>query len=112
MDKGSVFEVFLPLVDGEEELPKTTAIGIAKTSRKLKILLVDDELRLRQTGRQILEAMGHTVVTASDGKEAIYILDAKQDFDVALLDLTMPVMTGKEAYEVIKKRWPDLCVAI
>jgi CheY-like chemotaxis protein len=78
----------------------------------LRILLVDDEEQIRLLGRAILKSLGHQTVTAANGRAAIDLLTTDPAFDVVLLDLTMPVMSGKEAFQEIRRRWPTLPVAI
>lgn len=77
-------------------------------SKKLKILVVEDEKVLNSAYQMILEKTGHAVAVAYDGEEALAVLD---DFkpDVILLDLKMPNLDGLgflRAYEKmnLKKR--------
>lgn len=57
------------------------------------ILIVDDELVIRELVRRTLSAAGHAVVTANDGKMALEQLGAS-DFDVVVSDMRMPGMDG------------------
>ena len=77
-----------------------------------RILLVDDEDLVRQSGEALLVALGHTVVTASSGQFAIEMLQCDASFDAVLLDLKMPEMSGIETYKHIQNLWPELPVAI
>jgi CheY-like chemotaxis protein len=67
------------------------------------ILLVDDDEMLRRMITRRLEKMGFTVLTASDGIEALDVFREKMD-DIAciLLDLTMPRMGGEEAFRELR----------
>lgn len=67
----------------------------------MRVLIVDDVLINRRLGRRILEKQGHSVQTAENGMQAIERLE-KEDFDVVLMDLQMPVMDGFEAMRVIR----------
>ncbi len=58
-----------------------------------------------------MKGLGHSPTEAADGQQALNLLE-QEKFDVVLLDLTMPRMSGKEVYVEIHKRWPDLPVAI
>ena len=102
------------------ELPISASVGtkaikppalVVSNGRPLRILLVDDESMVRNAGQALLRGLGHQPAVAGSGQEALTMLEA-ESFDVVLLDLTMPNMSGKEAYVQIHRRWPDLPVAI
>jgi CheY-like chemotaxis protein len=67
-----------------------------------KILLVDDEEDIRTSLRRFLEKEKHKVKEAQDGKEAIKILE-KEKFDIVILDVLMPGLTGIDVAQQIKK---------
>ena len=69
------------------------------------VLIVDDEEGLRETYREALEAAGHICYTASNGKIALEVL-ARQDVDVALLDVVMPEMNGPTLFQKMRKDYP------
>jgi len=60
-----------------------------------RILVAEDEPAFRELIREVLQAQGHSVVTAGDGVEALEQL-ARQDFDLVLTDIRMPRMDGLE----------------
>ena len=65
------------------------------------ILVVDDNLENRETLRRRLEKQGHLVVEAADGAEALAAV-AKENFDLVLLDVMMPIVGGYEALQKLK----------
>jgi CheY-like chemotaxis protein len=66
--------------------------------QRATILVVDDESGMRNLARAILENSGYTVLTASDGGDAIRVFQQHAaEVAAILLDLTMPVMSGEEA---------------
>lgn len=67
-----------------------------------RILVVDDEERIREVIRTYAEFEGHEVKEASDGIEAVEICK-KEDFDVIVMDIMMPRLDGFSAYKEIKK---------
>nr|MEE4268976.1 sigma-54 dependent transcriptional regulator [Candidatus Krumholzibacteria bacterium] len=67
------------------------------------VLIVDDELAIRETLEQILSYEGYAVLKAGSGAEALELVDKKQP-DVMLLDIKMPQMDG---FEVLAKLGPD-----
>ena len=77
-------------------------------SRKIKVLMVDDEEKFRSTTRKILNRRGFDTSLAGSGQEALDKL--KDEPDVVVLDIKMPGMDGHETLQEIKKRRPDLPV--
>ncbi|MBU5426042.1 response regulator transcription factor [Tissierella pigra] len=67
-----------------------------------RILVVDDEERIREVIREYGEFEGHQVLEAKDGMEAVNICK-EQDFDVIVMDIMMPKLDGFSAYKEIKK---------
>ena len=72
-------------------------------SNKIKILYADDEQELRFLVDNQLTNEGFTVETADDGDTAIAMLD-KNSYDVVLLDIRMPRLSGIEVLKHIKKQ--------
>jgi CheY-like chemotaxis protein len=68
-----------------------------------QILLVEDNLVNQRVAQRILKKAKHTVVIASNGKQALELLD-QQPFDVILMDMQMPEMDGFEATAAIRKK--------
>lgn len=67
-----------------------------------KILVVDDEEKIREVISEYAEFEGNTVVEARDGMEAINLC-RKEDFDVIVMDIMMPKLDGFSAYKEIRK---------
>lgn len=70
------------------------------------ILVVDDEIHMCEILKRLLEKVGYTVFTASNGKKALTIT-REQKPDVILLDLMMPGMNGREICKVVREISPD-----
>lgn len=66
-----------------------------------KILLVDDDVMVRRSLSLLLRALGHTVVSVESG-EASLLAVTRESFDLALVDLRMPGMSGVEAWSQIR----------
>lgn len=77
-------------------------------SRKIKVLMVDDEAQFRATTEKILTRRGFQTIMAASGEEAIDRL--KERPDVVVLDIKLPGMDGHETLREIKKQFPDLPV--
>ena len=67
-----------------------------------KILIVDDEEMVRAVLRRLLEGDGYEIIEAENGGAGVE-LAKKEDPDVILMDLTMPVMGGLQACRLLKK---------
>ena len=78
---------------------------------RIKLLIVDDEVKFLQAIARRLEMRDFDVTTASSGPEALEIAETER-FDLALLDLKMPGMDGREVLEELKARHRFLEVII
>ena len=70
--------------------------ALPRSTRRLRILVADDNSVNRRVVAKILEHMGFEAALVENGEQALEILDA-QDFDLVLMDMQMPVMSGVEA---------------
>ncbi len=110
--KGTSISILLPamesvLVDTEKEYQTELRGG------KETILLVDDEEIIRDLGRTVLEELGYTVVLAEDGRQALDIFSATPGrFDLIVLDLSMPNLSGREVLEYLRVLSPDIKVLV
>jgi CheY-like chemotaxis protein len=75
-------------------------------ARTLRFLVVDDNEDIRDVFCRLVERAGHHASTASDGQDAVEVLE-RESFDVMLLDLTMPRMNGVDVVRWIRAR-PDV----
>jgi signal transduction histidine kinase/DNA-binding response OmpR family regulator len=77
-----------------------------RTSRPLRILLAEDNPVNRMLAVTILEKRGHKVVAVEDGRAAVqaYNNQHRSRFDVVLMDVQMPIMSGFDATEAIRER--------
>ena len=69
----------------------------------LKILVVDDEARMRKLVRDFLVRDGYTVAEAADGEEALSVFYDQKDIALIILDVMMPKMDGYEVCEEIRR---------
>jgi PAS domain S-box-containing protein len=99
--EGSTFWVELPV--REAEAPKVVPVQIneLRPSRPLKVLLVEDNKINRIVAREMLLGDGHSLVEAHDGFEGVE-MSKTQEFDIILMDISMPVMDGRAATRLIR----------
>ncbi|MBN2586446.1 MAG: PAS domain S-box protein [Candidatus Fermentibacteraceae bacterium] len=101
---GSSFKVLLPAVKGEAESGARKDVCRLEEFRGGTVLLVDDEVSVREVGMSMLERKGYDVLVAGDGREALEIFREKHDeIDCIILDLTMPHMDGDETFREMRK---------
>ena len=107
--RGTTIKVLLPCAEPAELLPGLSGEVLPVPADGRAVLLADDEETVRSLGRRVLERAGYRVMTASDGKEAVEIFEARSDeIDLVLLDMTMPRLSGAEAYARIRSIRSDV----
>lgn len=116
--KGAVFTIWLPVgTDAVEPLPALTrpAPPVTPPAPKpvpgAKILVIDDSEEVREVLRELLSRHGYTVVTSPDGESGLVELEARS-FDLAMIDLGLPGISGLEVAQRLKSRWPATRVAL
>jgi len=80
-------------------------------AEKIKLLIVDDEVRFLETLSKRLSIRDFDVTPVTNGTEALETARKKR-FDLALVDLKMPGMTGEQLLEALKTEHPDIEVVI
>ena len=106
--QGTTFTVSFPAVPAG--LPRLVDPPKSIVSRGVgTILVVDDEPALRKMAEIILESSGYSVLAAKDGREAVEVFRQNASKIAAvLLDMTMPVMSGHDAFELIREIQPGV----
>jgi two-component system NtrC family sensor kinase len=107
-DKGTTFKIYLPLIQtgGEEE--EISKPFFAKTGHET-ILVAEDDIQVRDLVKQLLELFGYNVIVAKDGEDAVDAFIKNEDkIHLLILDVIMPKKNGKEVYDEIKKRNPQI----
>ncbi|OGG44674.1 MAG: hypothetical protein A3F84_11550 [Candidatus Handelsmanbacteria bacterium RIFCSPLOWO2_12_FULL_64_10] len=101
--KGSEFKVYLPAME-EEAIQQVVSTEEPPTGGTETLLLVEDEDLVLTAGREILERLGYTVLTAKDGEEALRVYRAHRgEIALVLTDMVMPKMGGQELYEALRQ---------
>ncbi len=100
--KGTEFKVYLPAVE-VAKTPLVEDLELFKGNGEL-ILVVDDETRILETTKILLEVYSYRVLTASNGIEAIALYVQHEDeISVVLMDMMMPLMDGATAITTLQK---------
>ena len=110
--RGTTMSVFLPTTTAPV-LASTAASTAEPPSGEGLVLVVDDEPSLRDLATAILETGGYCVVTACNGREGLAVLEERgAEIEAVLLDMTMPVMGGVEAFHAMRTLRPDVRVVV
>lgn len=112
-DVGTVFQLFLPVSNvtqpPQSEVPSRSFV---KTPR-MSVLVVDDEVSVRRVIKGLLTQVGHRVLTANDGVEALDLLmKHDSEIDLVILDLIMPRKDGYDTLIELRSYWPKLPVIL
>jgi signal transduction histidine kinase/CheY-like chemotaxis protein len=99
----AVSEVLHPVEGLDVQRDHPAEDKVAAEGCTLRILLAEDGLVNQRVAVGLLKKKGHHVVVAANGQEAVETL-SKEQFDLVLMDLQMPVMDGYEATSVIRER--------
>ncbi|MCK5759915.1 MAG: response regulator [Candidatus Delongbacteria bacterium] len=109
---GTEFKVYFPKYDAS----LNTAIledEICLKKGSGTVLVIDDELVLRELSTSMLKQCGYNIITASDGVEGIQIYKEKySEISAIILDMVMPKINGKETFIELKKINPDVKVLL
>jgi PAS domain S-box-containing protein len=111
--KGTTVELWLPIAENasqriQAEKEEDEPINI----EPLVVLAVDDDPLVLMNARAMLEDLGHTVVTATSGAEAIEVLDRVARVDLLITDQAMPNMTGLQLAAIVQEEWPGVPIII
>ena len=105
--EGTTFRIYFPVseaVSGEKKEKREAVVkGGAET-----ILLAEDEEAIRNLAERSLRGYGYDILTARNGAEAVALFEAHPEIAIAVLDVVMPRMGGKEAFDAMRLLRPQL----
>ncbi|MEM6753581.1 MAG: ATP-binding protein [Cyanobacteria bacterium P01_C01_bin.38] len=108
VNKGSKFQVYLPAINHNLELKKTSHRHIEDGNGEL-ILVIDDEEYVREIVKNILESYSYRIFTANDGFKALsYYTQHKHEVSLILIDIEMPSINGFKIIKVLQRMNPDV----
>jgi len=110
--RGTRFDVLLPRVEAAAVEPAPAPIGEARGGHET-VLVVEDESMVRRVTVRNLEAKGYRVLAATDGVEALDLLETQGDaIALVVSDVVMPRLGGPALAERIALRWPRVRVLL
>ena len=109
--RGTTFKLLLP---SREQAPaEPPPARPAAKGGSGKVLVVDDEKTVREVTADMVEALGFATLSAVDGQEGVELFRAHAaEVSLVLLDLTMPRMSGEEAFREMRRLRPDVRVVL
>ena len=109
--RGTTFKIFLPARMSVLEMLPEGEIAVLPPANGELLLIVDDEKPILQVAQALLESHGYRVSTARDATEALAIFALRKDeIDLVLTDLAMPLMDGIALIRTLQKMKPDVRV--
>jgi len=114
LGEGTTADIWLPIA---EEIatpePRVEApVPIPRASRRLSVLVVDDDLLVLENTAAMLEDLGHTVVEARSGEEALALLRRTRTVDLVVTDYAMPGMTGLQLASAVAAERPGTVILL
>jgi CheY-like chemotaxis protein len=113
LGKGSSFKLLLPAGRNEPDRRRAEPTGEMLPNAGGTILIVDDEVNVRNVTSRLIEGLGFRTLEAADGIEAIRLYrEHAREILCVLMDLTMPRLDGEETFRELRKLQPDVRVLL
>jgi PAS domain S-box-containing protein len=107
--QGTTAELWLPIADTAAGVAdRAPAEEAARPAQRLRVLVVDDDSLVLTNTAAMLEDLGHEVIEALSGEQALRILRRTKGIDLVITDEIMPEMRGTQLIEAIRSEWPAL----
>lgn len=112
--EGTTADLWIPVsaCEIEEKEQEIAIVGPRNDAGFKRILLVDDDILIAMSTADMLNDLGHEVVEAHSGKEALALIDGGATFDLLITDYSMPGMTGAELAKSVGERVPALPILL
>jgi two-component system cell cycle sensor histidine kinase/response regulator CckA len=109
---GTTFKIYLPTIEEGAESLRPTSIPTKATQGFETILLVEDEEMVRKLASKVLQKNGYTVLEASNGEEALRIVQGQNGNPIHLMvtDVVMPGMSGRQLADRLLPLRPEMKV--
>ena len=113
LGEGTTAELWLPVAEEDASAVDTAVVaGPPQAPRPLTVLAVDDDALVLANTRAMLEDLGHVVLAALSGRQALEQLEHADKVDLVITDHAMPHMTGAELATTISAHWPGVPIIL
>jgi signal transduction histidine kinase/CheY-like chemotaxis protein len=110
---GTRAELWLPIADGPAVAVSVEPAAAEHAARRqITLLFVDDDYLINLSTASLLEDLGHTVIKAMSGPDALSVLQQGKAIDLLITDYAMPGMTGLELAEEARRLRPHLPILL
>jgi signal transduction histidine kinase len=109
---GTTATLWLPIATDSSVPSKRTPNVVTQASARARILFVDDDLLIAGSTVALLEDLGHEVIEAHSGREALQLLREGLPTDLLITDHAMPGMTGIELAREVRRQRPQLPILL
>ena len=109
---GTTAELWLPVADhsAPETVPAQEPVPLS--TQELLVLVVDDDTLVLTSTRLLIEDLGHRVLCAPSGVQALELYERNPDIDLVITDMAMPQMDGAQLAKLLRDRQPTLPVIL
>jgi signal transduction histidine kinase/DNA-binding response OmpR family regulator len=109
---GTTVKIYLPRDHGEANSVESRLVPVAayRGSKSERVLVVEDEERLRTISVEALRDLGYTAIGASSAQEALQIFEGDLGISLLFTDVIMPAMSGRELADRLRQQHPNLKV--
>jgi PAS domain S-box-containing protein len=111
LGKGTTVTMWIPVSEMAASAavsPTEDKIETSDGPRRLKVLVVDDDVLVAMNTTAMLEDLGHEAVEVHSARQALEALEGADGFDVVITDQAMPHMTGSQLVSEARAKWPGL----
>jgi len=113
LGRGTTIRVLFPIAADETEAREPAPLPEVVPAEHGRVLLVDDDPRVRTTAQHMLERKGFQVAAVGNGKEALDLCrEIGHELSCVLLDLSMPGMSGEQVYRALREKLPFLPIVL
>jgi two-component system, cell cycle sensor histidine kinase and response regulator CckA len=113
LGKGTEFVVWFPRIEASTPAEKAAEPELPQAAANERILVVEDEATILEMISDMLSDLRYRVDTADSGHRALAMLqDAAEAYDLIIVDMTMPKMTGRQLAEQARRLYPEIPVVL
>ena len=110
--KGTRADLYFPATREIAESRSESEVPVASVAHRSRILLVDDDALIAMSSVDMLEDLGHEVLEANSGEQALDVLRSADAVDLLITDFAMPGMTGMQLIQAARALCPQLPVLL